>query len=99
MPALLTASHIVPWSLDPSNRLNPKNGLCLSALHDRAFDAGIISISPTMTVLVSQKSASKANRFFESAILAYQGASIFLPQKFHPDPAFLKRHRETVFRG
>ena len=33
---LLVASHIVPWSIDKANRLNPKNGLCLSAIHDRA---------------------------------------------------------------
>jgi predicted restriction endonuclease len=30
---LLVASHIVPWSQDKANRLNPSNGLCLSALH------------------------------------------------------------------
>jgi putative restriction endonuclease len=33
---LLIASHIVPWSKDKANRLNPSNGLCLSAIHDRA---------------------------------------------------------------
>src|SRR5688572_26561406 len=33
---LLVASHIVPWADDPKNRLNPRNGLCLNALHDRA---------------------------------------------------------------
>ena len=33
---LLIASHIVPWAEDKKNRLNPENGLCLSALHDRA---------------------------------------------------------------
>jgi len=40
---LLIASHIVPWSKDKQNRLNPRNGLCLSALHDKAFDRGMIS--------------------------------------------------------
>ncbi len=29
-PELLVASHIVPWQVDPSNRLNPRNGLSLS---------------------------------------------------------------------
>jgi putative restriction endonuclease len=33
---LVIASHIVPWAQDTKNRLNPQNGLCLSALHDRA---------------------------------------------------------------
>lgn len=42
-PVLLLASHIVPWSRDKANRLNPSNGLCLSAIHDRAFDRGLIS--------------------------------------------------------
>jgi hypothetical protein len=28
-PRLLLASHIVPWSKDKANRLNPSNGLCL----------------------------------------------------------------------
>jgi putative restriction endonuclease len=44
-PELLIASHIVPWSKDEKNRLNPMNGLCLNVLHDRAFDAGLITIS------------------------------------------------------
>ena len=42
---LLIASHIVPWSKDEKNRLNPMNGLCLNALHDKAFDIGLITIS------------------------------------------------------
>jgi putative restriction endonuclease len=42
---LLIASHIVPWSKDEKNRLNPMNGLCLNALHDKAFDCGLITIS------------------------------------------------------
>lgn len=37
--SLLVASHIIPWAVDPKNRLNPRKGLCLNALHDRAFDA------------------------------------------------------------
>ncbi|MBN8570700.1 MAG: HNH endonuclease, partial [Ignavibacteria bacterium] len=37
LPQLLVASHITPWSVDEKNRLNPHNGLCLNALHDKAF--------------------------------------------------------------
>ena len=39
IPQVLRASHIVSWAEDPSNRLNPANGLCLSATYDAAFDA------------------------------------------------------------
>jgi hypothetical protein len=34
---LLVASHISPWRSDKSNRLNPSNGLCLSAKQTRTF--------------------------------------------------------------
>jgi hypothetical protein len=59
VPRLLVASHIVPWCLDEENRLNPRNGLCLSMLHDKAFDVGIITIAEDMTVMVSRKYMSK----------------------------------------
>ena len=46
VPQLLIASHIVPWSMDTKNQLNPQNGLCLSALHDKAYDIGLITVLP-----------------------------------------------------
>ena len=44
-PALLRASHIVPWAScrDDAQRLDVHNGLLLSSLWDAAFDAGLIS--------------------------------------------------------
>lgn len=68
IPDLLVASHIVPWRDDSSNRLNPKNGLALSALHDRAFDLGIITISEEMTVKVSKVEHAEDDYFFLSAL-------------------------------
>jgi len=52
-PELLVASHIIPWRDDASARLNPRNGLALSALHDRAFDLGIITILEDFRVCVA----------------------------------------------
>jgi predicted restriction endonuclease len=98
VPKLLVASHIVPWRVDAKNRLNPRNGLCLSMLHDKAFDIGIITISEDMTVRVSQKHAADADRFFKSALFAYDGKPIALPEKFRPHADFLARHRNS-FRG
>ena len=45
IPALLVASHIIPWAVNQQERLNPENGLCLSALYDKAFDKGFISFA------------------------------------------------------
>ena len=39
-PGLLVASHIVPWSISVERRADPRNGISLNALFDRAFDSG-----------------------------------------------------------
>lgn len=97
IPRLLVASHIVPWRVDAANRLNPRNGICLSILHDKAFDVGIITVAENMRVVVSKKFAAKADRFFKSALLAYDGKPIALPEKFLPQAEFLNYHRQHVF--
>src|SRR4029077_3782238 len=40
---LLVASHILPWATHPEHRLDVRNGLSLSRLHDAAFDCGLIA--------------------------------------------------------
>jgi len=100
LPELLVASHIVPWRADPGNRLNPKNGLCLSAIHDRAFDLGLIAISDDLHILLSSRlGKSGANSFVGHAFRSYAGKTITPPEKFQPDSCFLRYHRENVFRG
>jgi putative restriction endonuclease len=95
---LLIASHIVPWRVDVNNRLNPKNGLCLSAIHDRAFDAGLISVAANHTLMISKKLRVEANSFVEDTFLKYDGKAINIPEKFYPDSDFLGFHRRKVFR-
>lgn len=94
---LLVASHIIPWRVNTENRLNPSNGLCLSMLHDKAFDVGILTILEDMTISVSQKCTDDTDQFFNSALLAYDGKPIFSPKKFKPHAEFLSYHREHVF--
>ena len=98
IPKLLIASHIVPWRHDIANRTNPQNGLLLSALHDRAFDAGLLTINDDMTVKVSRKYAVNSGEFFANAISRYNGRPISLPEKFAPDQEFLAYHREHIFQ-
>ena len=99
MPSLLVASHIVPWRHDKSNRLNPRNGLLLSALHDKAFDSGLLTINDDMTVRVSRIYSDTDDRYFLDSIRRYEGQRISLPGKFAPDRAFLSYHRERIFQG
>ena len=95
IPGLLVASHIVPWRDADHNRLNPRNGLCLSALHDKAFDRGILTIGEDLTVRVSKKAVADA--FYRSAILRYDNQRINLPERFRPDADFLEYHRANIF--
>lgn len=48
---LLVASHIIPWSENQKERLNPENGICLSSLYDKAFDQGLIGFDNSCKVL------------------------------------------------
>ncbi len=90
-PDLLVASHIVPWAKDKTNRLNPMNGLCLNALHDRAFDRGLITVDEDYRVIVS--------KLAKHVLLAkYDHQPISLPKRFIPSQEFLEFHRSAVFR-
>ena len=99
VPRLLVASHIKPWGKFPSERLNPKNGLCLSSLHDAAFDSGLITLNEKLQVVLSKR----LKTFFpqpalEQNFIPFEGRSICLPQKLaEPDRDFLSYHRITIF--
>jgi putative restriction endonuclease len=97
---LLIASHIVPWSEDTENRLNPQNGLCLSALHDKAFDLGLITVTPEYRVLVSPRLRAKtADAFMAESLLRFDGVGIALPERFRPKAEFLAWHVQRFGYG
>ena len=90
---LVIASHIVSWRMDRKNHLNPQNGLCLSALHDKAYDQGLITVMPDFTVRVSPAfKAHQADSFMADALLRFNGQAIRLPERFRPAPEFLAFH-------
>lgn len=99
IPQLLNASHIVPWSVDKQNRLNPGNGLCLSVLHDRAFDKGLLTVLPDLTIKVTGGLNNAENKFVDSALLAYDGKKIRAPEKFYPQREFLEYHNQKIFKS
>ncbi len=96
---LLNASHIVPWVIDEKNRLNPHNGLCLNALHDRAFDRGYITITPDFKIKISKTISLYADsKTVEKFFLQFQDSKINLPQRFLPEKAFLEFHNKNIFK-
>ena len=94
---LLIASHIVPWSRDKANRLNPCNGLCLSAIHDRAFDKGLITLTDDLRVILSAELKQNSEDFVVKVLLPLEGKPIELPERFAPKPEFISWHRNTLF--
>jgi putative restriction endonuclease len=91
---LLTASHILPWAEDKENRLNPKNGLCLNAVHDRAFDRHLMWIEDGFLIRFAPQLYKTTAEITESAewLTRFEGRKLILPEKFAPAPEFLKRH-------
>ena len=100
LPELLIASHIKPWGQFPDDRLNPRNGLCLSKLHDAAFDGGLMTLDESLSVVLSKRLKS----FFSQVTLAsnflpFENKPIRLPDKLaEPDPEFLHHHRSKIFQ-
>jgi putative restriction endonuclease len=98
IPALLVASHIKPWAMDAENRLNPRNGLCLNALHDKAFDRGLFTITTDYRIRLS----TQLNTYADTPIIELyfhrlEGQAILLPDRFLPDPQFLAYHQDHIF--
>jgi putative restriction endonuclease len=96
---LLVASHIVPWSKDKKNRLNPSNGLCLSSLHDKAFDKGLISLTDDFRILIARELHESKDAFLQATLNVLAGQKIELPMRFQPSNSFLAQHRSEVFLG
>lgn len=98
-PEFLIAGHIKPWGIDEKNRLNPRNGIAINALHDKAFESGLLTITPDFkiklsSVLKKQKKSESIKEYF----LKYENQNIILPSRFLPDVEFLKYHNQERFK-
>jgi putative restriction endonuclease len=95
---LLIASHIVPWAIDPEHRLNPRNGLCLNALHDRAFDGKMMWVDNGFVIRFSERLRTAAQKKKEPTLqwlTSFEGKVLCLPKLFSPDPELLRRHAQS----
>ena len=94
---VLQASHISSWEKDAANRLNPENGLCLSATYHEAFDAHLISFDEKYRLVVSK---SIKDHYTSAAAKSYfidrEGQKIIMPVKFPPSQALMEKHRALL---
>lgn len=97
VPQTLRASHIVAWAEDKRHRMDPENGLCLSATYDAAFDKHLISFDEDYRMIISKEikdhyTTAATKEYFQN----YEGKQITLPVYFLPNPKLLAKHRELL---
>jgi putative restriction endonuclease len=98
IPSLLMASHIVGWADDSRHRTNPRNGLCLNALHDRAFDRLLMYFDDDRRIRFARHrfAADLHSDAGTEWLLSFEGQSMREPKRFLPDPEFLAIHKERA---
>lgn len=91
-PALLRASHMMPWSdcATDAQRLDVHNGLLLSALWDAAFDAGLVTFDDDGLVLTS----AQLNGVARDALALDKTPRLVLRDEHRP---FLAYHRNHIW--
>jgi putative restriction endonuclease len=98
IPSLLVASHIIPWAKNKEERLNPRNGLCLNYIHDKAFDNGLITVTTDFKVKLSDVILQKWKDLeIQKFFISYENQSIILPDRFLPSIEFLEHHNQNIF--
>lgn len=100
VPKLLVASHIIPWSKNTEKRTDPRNGLLLNSIHDKAFDAGLITVTTDYKVTISHCIYELLpDKIIKEWFTDYEGKQITLPNKFLPSIECLNWHHENVFKS
>lgn len=96
---LLVATHIKPWKVSgpKTERLAPDNDLLLNALHDKAFDRGLITITKDLKIMVSSVVEHETPE--DEYLWRYNGEPIALPKRFAPRAEFIEYHNDMVFKG
>lgn len=98
IPELLNASHIVPWNVDKERRADPRNGISLNTLYDRAFDRGLITFDESMRLVVSSRlKKGRLPSLQRKAFSDMEGKRLRTPYRFSPDPNAMEYHRSKVF--
>ena len=97
IPEVLRASHIKPWAEGEECRLEPQNGLCLSATFDAAFDRHLISLDEDLRLIFAPSLREYYTQdSFKTIFLPYEGKRIESPVKFLPSAKYLQQHRAKL---
>jgi putative restriction endonuclease len=100
-PQMLRASHIKPWcESTESEKIDVHNGLCLNALHDCAFDCGIITVTTgTYKIKLSSKIEDMMDeKTYDDYFRKYDDTEIIMPHpESKPLDGYLEYHNRNIF--
>ncbi len=98
IPELLIASHIIPWSINEKERLNPENGICLSPLYDKALDIGLIGVNNNYEVVLSNNLKQNTTKeYYLNFFQPIEKKKLNLPHKYLPKKEYLEWHMDNIF--
>jgi len=95
LPDVNRASHIIGWAERKDTRMDPRNGLCLSATYDAAFDRKLITLDEDYRLVLSRTirehlPSESVREYFKDR----EGQRIDLPPRLRPLKEYLNEHRK-----
>jgi putative restriction endonuclease len=95
LPEVNRASHIISWAERSETRMDPRNGICLSATYDAAFDRKLITFDDGYRLVLSKSIRDRVpSDTLKHHFLSKEGQQLELPARFHPLKEYLEHHRK-----
>lgn len=99
-PCLLVASHIKPWKASTAEeKVAADNGILINALHDRAFDQGLMTLDDSgsrLRFVVSRK--VRRDDASEKWLWRFNGTEMLIPRRLAPRHEFIEYHNDVIFK-
>lgn len=95
LPGVNRASHIIGWAERADTRMDPRNGLCLSATYDAAFDRKLITFDDDYRLVLSKTIRQwQPSESLKVYFLNREGQRLEMPTRLRPLKEYLEYHRK-----
>jgi len=95
LPEVNRASHIIGWAERIETRMDPRNGICLSATYDAAFDRKLITFDEDYRLVLSKTIRDRVpTDILKTHFLSKAGQRLNVPARLSPLKEYLDHHRK-----
>lgn len=95
LPEVNRASHIIGWAERAETRMDPRNGICLSATYDAAFDRKLITFDDDFRLVLGKSIRDRVpTETLKHHFLNKEGQRLEMPARLHPLKEYLEHHRK-----